>query len=255
MRREDRTFDTLPGAETRVPYTCALFDVGETLIGPAGSFGTLYARVLRARGLDADPDRCETSLRRSAREMDAALPTGADRYSHFPGGEKAYWARFATRTVSHATGRTLDAEEALEILGELRATFRRREAWRVFEDVRPTLTALREADVRCAVVSNWDTRLRDVLALNELLTPFEAVVVSAELGVEKPDPRIFGAALHALSIAPAEALHVGDRIDTDVEGARAAGIDALWIDRKNRPPVPGVERIVDLREMVERFDR
>jgi len=125
-----------------MPYTCALFDVGETLLGPAGSFGELYARVLRARGHEADPERCEAGLRTTSREMDEALPAGTDRYRHFPGGEAAYWARFATRAVTLATGWTPESGEALEILNELRETFRKPGAWHVYEDVRQSFQCL-----------------------------------------------------------------------------------------------------------------
>lgn len=97
------------------------------------------------------------------------------------------------------------------------------EAWRV----RPGAAELIEAHPSLAIVSNWDTRLPRTLAALGLQPT--ALVCSGELGVEKPDPRIFLEACARLGCAPAQAVHVGDSPFEDVEGARSAGIEAwLW---------------------------
>ncbi len=61
-----------------------------------------------------------------------------------------------------------------------------------------------------AVVSNFDTRLRDILEGLGVLDLFDAVVVSAEVGAEKPNPVIFEAACEQLGVRPEEAVHIGD---------------------------------------------
>jgi putative hydrolase of the HAD superfamily len=58
---------------------------------------------------------------------------------------------------------------------------------------------------------------------------FDVILDSAVVGVEKPDPAIFRAALTALEVAPEEALFVGDLYEVDVVGARAAGIEAVLL--------------------------
>jgi putative hydrolase of the HAD superfamily len=100
-----------------------------------------------------------------------------------------------------------------------------------FQDAAPTLAELRAAGLRLAVVSNWDCSLRAVLGSLGLAAAVDAVVVSAEVGYRKPDPRIFKAALEQLGCAPGKALLVGDSLETDVLGARAAGLRALLLDR------------------------
>ena len=74
-----------------------------------------------------------------------------------------------------------------------------------------------------AVVANWDMTLPDHLHALGLDRRLTAVVTSAEAGVAKPDPRIFGLALERLGVAPERSLHVGDSA-ADEEGARAAGM-------------------------------
>jgi putative hydrolase of the HAD superfamily len=99
-----------------------------------------------------------------------------------------------------------------------------------YPDAAPALAALRRGGLRVVCVSNWDHELAAVLGRVGLGDAFDAVVVSALAGARKPDPAIFAAALEVAGCDAAEALHVGDG-DADVDGARAAGIDVLRIDR------------------------
>jgi putative hydrolase of the HAD superfamily len=100
-----------------------------------------------------------------------------------------------------------------------------------YPDARPALAALRAGGLRVVCVSNWDFELADVLERVGLADAFDHVVVSALAGARKPDPAIFGAALEAAACGAEEAVHVGDG-PADVEGARAAGIDVMRIDRE-----------------------
>ena len=93
------------------------------------------------------------------------------------------------------------------------------------------LDRLAARGVALAVVSNWDERLPRLLAALGLAERFAAIVVSAEVGVEKPHRRIFEIAAERLGVAPGRIVHVGDRRLEDVEGAEAAGLRALWLDR------------------------
>ena len=86
--------------------------------------------------------------------------------------------------------------------GELYSHFAKAECWHVYEDVIPTLTALRQQGIRLAVISNWDDRLRPLLKSLELAHWFEVIHVSAEIGAHKPDARIFQTAAESLGIRP-----------------------------------------------------
>jgi putative hydrolase of the HAD superfamily len=103
--------------------------------------------------------------------------------------------------------------------------------FRAFADAAPALTELHGRGVRLVCVSNWDFALPEVLDRVGLLDLLDAVVTSASVGVRKPDPRVFRAALAAAGCTADEALHVGDSAGEDVAGARLAGIRALLIDR------------------------
>lgn len=103
--------------------------------------------------------------------------------------------------------------------------------FRAFPDALPALAELRGLGMRLVCVSNWDYSLPEVLERVGLRNELDGVVSSAAVGARKPDPRIFEAALELTACAPEEALHVGDTRAEDVEGARAAAIRALLLER------------------------
>jgi putative hydrolase of the HAD superfamily len=207
-----------------------LLDVGETLLGPRVSFGTVYARILGAHGLPSDPSLYDRALRATWEEVTAALPPGTDRYGAHPRGEEGYWLGVVARALEHAgLGGDAVAERVLE---PLRNAFAEPEAWTVYPDVEPALSRLRRAGVRLGVVSNWDSRLPVLLHRLGLRERFDTLAVSALEGVEKPDPRLFRVALERLGADRARTLHVGDVPALDAAGARAAGIHAALVDRR-----------------------
>jgi len=82
--------------------------------------------------------------------------------------------------------------------------------------------------------------IRRYLSEKGLLSYFSATVFSDELGYCKPDVRTFRKALGLLRVTPAEAVHVGDLLRTDVAGAKAAGMKAVWLKVREREKVEGV---------------
>jgi putative hydrolase of the HAD superfamily len=100
-----------------------------------------------------------------------------------------------------------------------------------YPDAAPALRELRAAGCGLVVVSNWDVSLGERLEETGLAPLVDAVVSSAEVGVLKPDPAPFRRALELAGVAAADAWHAGDSVHEDVEGARAAGIRPVLIDR------------------------
>ncbi len=141
---------------------------------------------------------------------------------------------------------------ALEAPDLTRATVRRAMLraleFRAFPDALPALRALRERGVRLAVVSNWDCSLPGWLDGAGLGGLFDAVVSSAVIGAAKPSPAVFLAALERVGATPEQALHVGDSVEQDLEGARDAGIRPILLVRGGRAP-EGTEAIRSLREL------
>ena len=114
-----------------------------------------------------------------------------------------------------------------------------------YPDVLPALGELRGRGVKLAIASNWDCSLPDWLAPTGIMELVDGAVTSAEVGAAKPEPRVFERALTVAGVEPGEALHVGDKVDNDVEGAAAAGIRAVLVQREGEPPA-GVTAIRSL---------
>lgn len=115
-----------------------------------------------------------------------------------------------------------------------------------FPDARPALEALRARGLRSVVVSNWDCSLPEVLDRTGLAPLLDAVVVSAVVGARKPSPVIFERALAAAGVRAGDALHVGDSIPEDVEGARLAGVAPVLLRRDGEPGPGGLQTIASL---------
>jgi HAD superfamily hydrolase (TIGR01509 family) len=103
--------------------------------------------------------------------------------------------------------------------------------FRPYPEVPAAIAHLREANLRLAVVSNWDISLAEVLRQAGLGGLFDLILSSAAIGASKPDPRIFSTAATTLRLEPRQLIHIGDSAELDVLGARAAGIDPILIVR------------------------
>jgi putative hydrolase of the HAD superfamily len=117
------------------------------------------------------------------------------------------------------------------------------------EGVAASIERLGEDGVRVAVVSNSDGSVRDSLGRAGLLELFEFVIDSHEVGVSKPEPGIFLAALGRMGLDPADAWYIGDSLFHDVNGAKAAGLArAILVDPYSLGP-GDVDRVASVAEL------
>jgi putative hydrolase of the HAD superfamily len=128
--------------------------------------------------------------------------------------------RRCAEVLSGELGTTVTVEQLVEAV-----------RFNAYPDAETALGRLRDRGLRLVVISNWDCSLSTVLELCGIAGLIDGAVSSAEAGARKPDPAIFAAALELASCEASEALHVGDTPEEDLDGARAAGIRALLIDR------------------------
>jgi putative hydrolase of the HAD superfamily len=142
--------------------------------------------------------------------------------------------------------------EALDLPGLDHATARRAMLGSLeftpFPDAIEALAELHERGHALVVVSNWDCSLPDWLGPAGLLELVDGVVTSADAGAAKPDAAVFRRALELAGVDGVGAVHVGDSLDNDVEGARAVGIRAILVQREGEPPA-GVEAVRRLTEV------
>src|SRR4051794_32487138 len=126
-------------------------------------------------------------------------------------------------------------DEALGVDGlpreDVRAAMLAALEFEAFADVEPTLIALRDRGLRLVIASNWDWSLPEWVSRTGLDRLVDGTASSAVVGAAKPAPDVFREALRLAGAEPGEAVHVGDSLDGDVHGARAAGLRAVLLQR------------------------
>lgn len=199
------------------------FDVGGTLIEPWPSVGHVYASVAEENGIPGLlPEQLNHRFAAAWRTQGGCAESRED------------WAAIVGETFREI----IAVPDPILLFESLYERFTEPAVWHVFEDVLPSLSALRSRGHRLAVLSNWDDRLRPLLKRLELMDYFEAAVISCEIGCRKPDPEVFLKAAQTLGLAPKQVLHVGDSLEHDVSGASGAGMQAVGINRVGDPADP-----------------
>lgn len=225
------------------------FDIGHTLLFPHPSLGDVYSETALRHGIRITPAAAEQRFAGAWRHVQAehqGLFYGTDHAT-----AKAFWLRVIQRIFD---GECPADEPLFRFLDDLYLEFSYPRTWRVSAHWEGVRRELRRRGVELGLISNWDIRLRELLSGLGVLADFDAVVISAELAVEKPDVAIFAAAATRLEVAPSDILHIGDAWREDVCGAHAAGLQVAWFNPGGLPlPVAGIPA-ADVRELTELLD-
>ncbi|RRO16353.1 HAD family hydrolase [Saccharopolyspora rhizosphaerae] len=208
----------------------------------------------------------QSAARSSLKELlgtDRAWPVWqrtTDRYyARFVSGQLPFDVMCVERTRAFfaAFGENIDHAEARRREERRMAAMQR--AWCLFDDVAASLDWMCASGLRLAAVTNAPGDYqRTKLAAVGLADTFDAVVISGEIGVAKPDPRIFHTACDHLGLQPHEVAHVGDRLTTDAQGATRAGLRGIWLNRDQVPAprdsaddrVPTITGLAELPELL-----
>jgi putative hydrolase of the HAD superfamily len=222
------------------PLDCVLFDAGDTLLAPAPSFQGRFMAVAAEHGLPLGEAAVDAAIADAVRA--AEWPSDWTD----PATQREFWVGFYRQVLADL------GHEGRELADALFEAFSDPAAYRLFDDVRPALDELAARGIKLGVVSNFEPWLEDILDLQGIGDRFAAVAISGKLGVAKPDPEIFKAALTEAGADPEATVHVGDQPVNDVAAARAVGITPVLIDRYARhPETDGAHRVEDLLELVE----
>jgi len=235
-----------------MPLRAVTLDAAGTLFDVAEPVGATYARYAATHGIALDAADADRRFRAAfSVAPPLAFPAGTD----LGASERGWWYAL----VGRAFGPAATSPRFAACFAALFAHFGRPEAWRVFPDVPEALAQLRARGLRLGVVSNFDDRLGAIVSSLGLAPMLDAVVPSTRAGAAKPDPAIFRVALARLGASPAETLHAGDAVGADVEGARAAGLHAVLIDRAGTcptvpPGTPVLTTLLQLHTVVNAID-
>jgi len=225
------------------------FDAGHTLLYAHPALGTVYAEATASFGVRLEPERyAETFVPvfKETTKLYSGTSTASDAQ------DVAMWRDITRRIYDRLPPLSKIPFDAW--FETLYRRFGSPEVWRFYDDVESSLRVLRSRGLKIGVVSNWDTRLKSICDGLGLTPLVDFIVISAEVGVRKPDPGIFRMALDRAGVRADEAIHVGDLLEEDVEGARRAGVRPVLIDRKKRitggGPLPDVKVVSTLAELL-----
>lgn len=220
-------------------------DAAGTLIQVRRPVGETYAAIAARHGIPVQAQEVATAFRTVFPRM-SPLAFGAGSPQQLERQERDWWRTL----VRGCLGRHGQHRGFAAFFDELYGHYRCAQAWMVYPEVHAVLDLLDARGIPASVVSNFDSRLHPLLHELGLHARFRAVICSSTAGAAKPDARIFALACRTLGKSPQQTLHAGDSRQADLQGARAAGLHALWICRGPALHEPDADCAADLRGLV-----
>ena len=218
----------------RLDPRAIFFDVGETLVYPHPSSEEVISAACRAAGFPVTEAQVAAAEAATGPRLIERQASGGELYSVSMENSRRFWTWVYAQLLTQLG----IPESHHTALGErFHAHFNALETWRLYPDAIPTLEALqprRRAGMKLGIISNWEDWLETLLTHLDLERYFDFAVISATVRLEKPDPAIFHAALERGGVQPQDAVHIGDSLHADVEGALGVGIVPVLLDRRRR---------------------
>jgi putative hydrolase of the HAD superfamily len=204
-------------------------DAVGTLFGIKGSVGQVYSTIAQRYGVQVSSQALNKAFLASFQTAPSPIFPGV-KPEEIPECEFEWWQLVVFRTFQ-GVGVLEQFSNFAAFVSELYNHFATAEPWFVYPDVRPTLERWRQMNIELGIVSNFDSRLYQVLQALTLSPFFSSITISTEVGAAKPSPEIFKMGLNKHNCPPEAAWHIGDSLQDDYQGARAAGLRGIWLKR------------------------
>ena len=216
----------------KISIQLILFDAAETLFHVNGSVEDIYLRYASKHGFQQKPDSLEAirqAFRRAFRE--APPPVFVEMAAtKLKQCERLWWFDIV-HSVFYRVGMFERFDEFFERVFQV---FEDPRSWVLFPETHAVLTRLREEGFELGILSNFDSRLFPVMRGLGIDGFFDTVTIASLAKAAKPSSKIFEIALEKHALDPDEAMHVGDSVRDDLEGATKAGLTGVLIDRAGR---------------------
>lgn len=220
------------------------FDAADTLFYIRDGLGHTYAGVARKYGAEHEPEQIKKAFS-GAFKSAPALAFGNVTESERARLEKQWWRDVVENVYSELgmfDGFDAHFDELFEVF--------RTDAWTLFPETVDVLSDLKSRGYKLGVISNFDSRVYDVMKRLGIHGYFDTFVISSEAGYAKPSRGIFSIALEHAGVGSGQCIHIGDDLQNDFHGARALGIRALLLDREGEHlSAEHMERIENLTEI------
>ncbi len=142
---------------------------------------------------------------------------------------------------------TLSEQEADAILKSYLAAYE--ENWQLYFDVLPMLEKYK--DIPKGIISNGDkAQQRQKLKKTGIDNYFSTIVISEDIGIFKPDPRIFLHAVKKAGMEPSQCWYIGDEVSIDAKAAMDSGLTGIWLNRKFAGKDEKVPEIISFNDLI-----
>ena len=205
------------------------FDAAGTLFHIKGSVADVYLHYAEQYGVQPSP-RLKQAVNAAFSQAvrDAPPPVFAvNKIEELKQCERLWWFDIV-HAVFYRAGMFEGFDEYFE---EVFEAFSGGKHWALYPETLSVLGELKSKGYELGIISNFDTRLFSILSELSLRECFDSITISSLTRAAKPARQIFEYALSQHVIDPEEALHVGDSVREDWEGASQANLKALLIDR------------------------
>ena len=205
------------------------FDAVGTLFGIKGSVGDVYSQIASKHGVVASPQELNSAFGKTFSQA-PSLAFGELNPVDISQKEYQWWYEVVRSSFQEV--KIIDKFTDFELFfQELYVYFATKKPWYIYPDVINCLKSWQQKKVELGIVSNFDTRIHQVLELLQLKSYFTSITLSSEAGFTKPNPTIFQTALAKHNCQPQQAWHIGDSFKEDYQGADAVGIKAFLLKR------------------------
>lgn len=211
-------------------FKVVTFDCTDTILFFKNPPNVQYLKTAAEYGFKPevfDREKIKLNFRNDFKDMQARHPNfGRDSISYVK-----WWQQLVINVLMQSSREKIDSTLLEPVAMRLIEQYRTRECWEKFPKSNELIDALKEAGKTVGVISNFDPRLHDLLTDIDL-PKFDFVTTSYEAGHEKPDPNIFKYAtkLSSQNFEPHEALHIGNDVEKDFNGAKSAGWSAILVN-------------------------
>ena len=229
-------------------YKAVFFDAGDTLITiPAAHeimqvFLTNYELQIEQNELQVVLSEAITQFYYNKKDYtDEAITPESDR---------AFWVSIYQFVLERLeVDHKLSHDEIHRCCHELYDVFVSPDYYSLFSDVHHCLDRLQQMGLRLGLISNFAPTLRQICAKHKIDTYFDPLIVSTEVGLEKPNPEIFSYAMKLAGLRPEDVLYIGDHEINDVWAPQQIGMDAIRIIRYEGVAGEGIHSLDELFEL------
>ncbi|MGL5834919.1 MAG: HAD-IA family hydrolase [Waterburya sp.] len=215
------TPDTLPKV--------IFFDAMGTLFDLKNSVGEIYQQYAAKYNVQVDAELISPAFIQSFKSA-PPLAFSAAEFSPIKQQEFSWWKQVVSATFEQL-GVRKNFADFNTFFTEIYCYFGTGEPWYIFPDTVDSLISCRDRGIELGIISNFDSRLIEVLNHLDLDQFFTSITISSMAGFAKPDANIFHLALSKHRVTSAQAWHIGDSPTEDYTGAKNAGLSSFWLNR------------------------